>query len=305
MHGRTWALRFQTTPAWDAAQAPGPVGLARGLGYALTLALGALLAVFVLSRERALRLVAERTQELETRNEELRKQGLEHFASERAREDLLVVVNHGLRTPLTALRSALSVLGEDPGPSADARRDLLLQATRNSERALVLVNDLLDLHRLEQGKLPLEKAELNLHTALQEAVQGMEVMAQAQSRALRMDCPGSLRAVVDPRRLHQVLNNLLGNALRHGQRGTAIRIWAEATAGGRVRVSIHNLGEPLPEVVRTRVFGLTSLLSSTGSRLTGLGLPIAKGLVEAMGGTMGHVLVEGGNTFWFELPGRG
>jgi signal transduction histidine kinase len=304
MYGRTWTLHYQTTPAWEAMQPPGPVGLARTLGYALSLLLGALVAVLLRARERALGLVADRTRELEARNEELRRQSQEHFASERAREELLVIVNHGLRTPLTALRGALAVLGEEPGPAPESRREMLTQATRNAERALILVNDLLDLHRLEQRKLPMEKMEVSLKGALQEAMEGMEGLARAQERPLRLDCPDRLRAVADPRRLQQVLTNLLGNALRHGQRGTPIRLWAEATPAGRIRVSLHNVGEPLSQTIRARLFGAGSFLSSSGPRLPGLGLPIAKGLVEAMGGTMGHVLVEGGNTFWFELPGH-
>ncbi len=303
-HGRTWTFRFQSTPAWEGMQPRSSEGIARGMGLALVITLGALSGVLAYSRHRALVLAGERAKELEKRSEELRLQSLESYAAERAREDLLLVVNHGLRTPLTALRGVLVVLGEEPGPSPESRRDLLAQALKSSEKALVLVNDLLDLHRLEHGKLAMDLAEFNLHTALQEAVQSVEGLASAQNRPLRLECPEALRAVADPRRLQQVLNNLVGNALKHGQRGTAIRVWAEALASGRVRVSIHNLGESLPESVRIKLFGVSGSNTTTGARLPGLGLPISKGLVEAMGGTMGHVAVEGGNTFWFELNGR-
>jgi signal transduction histidine kinase len=303
-HGKTWTFHFQSTPAWESLQPRGSEGLARTMGLALSLTLGALAGVLAYSRHRALALAGERARELEQRNEELRLQSLESYAAERAREDLLLVVNHGLRTPLTALRGVLAVLAEDPGPSPETRRDLLVQAQKSSERALVLVNDLLDLHRLEHGKLAMDLAEINLNPALQEAIQSVEGFASAQNRPLRLECPENLRTVADPRRLQQVLNNLVGNALKHGQRGTAIRVWAESLASGRVRVSIHNLGESIPESVRIKLFGAPGSNATTGARLPGLGLPIAKGLIEAMGGTMGHVAVEGGNTFWFELGGR-
>lgn len=250
--------------------------------------------------------VAERTSALTVLNADLQRQIQERQVAERVKDDFISVVSHELRTPLTAIRGSLGLM-DNPTVTLpeEQRRSLLDMARRNSERLLHLVNDLLDMKRIESGGMELTLRPLNLALILSEAVAVNGPYALGMGVKLEMGTleEGGL-VMGDPVRVSQVLANLLSNATKFCRKGGTVRLGALAEEG-RVRIWVHNPGDPIPEDFRSRIFEKFAQAESGTTRDvkgTGLGLAITKALVGAMGGTIGFETGAGGTTFWFTLP---
>ena len=225
---------------------------------------------------------------------------------ERLKNEFISVVSHELRTPLTSIHGTLDLavegrLGELP---PEARRFLEI-AYRNSQRVVRLVNEILDLQKVESGEIALDARPIELAPLLADAIDANHDYARRFEVRIALDGDSpAVKVVADPDRLLQVLTNLLGNAARFSPRGETVTVRA-ARFGGRVRVSVSDRGPGIPEAFRARVFEKFAQADSPASGRregTGLGLSISRAIVERLGGRIGFESEVGrGTTFHLEL----
>lgn len=223
----------------------------------------------------------------------------------RARDEVLSIVVHDLRTPLTSVQLAASLLSEDlpPGPVGEAHRRNVAVMLRGVERAMRLIDDLLQISHIESGKLSVEPEPMPAYPLMREAHDAWKLMAEAKELSLTVrDAPRLPHVLVDHERVLQVIDNLIGNAVKFTDPGGRIELSAEA-GDGEVTFRISDTGPGIPEHLRTRLFERFSQGRRGDYRGAGLGLPIARGIVEAHGG---HIWFESheerGSTFYFTLP---
>jgi signal transduction histidine kinase len=227
--------------------------------------------------------------------------------AERMKKEFTSTLSHELRTPLTSIIGSLQlinagVLGEVPKDVSE----LTEVAERNGQRLLDLINDILDIEKIESGKLTLNPEPIRLDELVREAM--LLNKGFGDRFKVRFQPRGELSAeqvTGDHKRLLQVMTNLLSNAAKFSPEGEVVEISTEPAAGG-LRVAVHDRGPGIPEAFRARMFGRFNQADSTTSRQkggTGLGLAICKRLVEMMQGHIGFQDRDGGGTtFWFDLP---
>ena len=203
---------------------------------------------------------------------------------DRERRELVANVSHELRTPLTALCAVLENLVD--GIARDP--DSLAAALDQAERTARLVDDLLDLARVDAGKAPLSPEPVPIRGLLDGALAEQRVLARAVEYDVRVD-PVDLVVRADPDRLRQLVANLLDNASRHSPAGGTILVTA-TRAGDRYRLEVTDAGPGVPAADRERVFEPFGTLSPTeGGGGTGLGLAIARWVTDLHGGTIRFV----------------
>ncbi len=222
----------------------------------------------------------------------------------RARDEVLGIVSHDLRNPLSAISMCARVLEESPPNDEAARRELLATIRESTEWMNRLIEDLLDVSNIERGRLSLEvRPEEPSQLALQ-ALHMFEVEANEHGIALEAKLPTNMPLVVaDRARVVQVLSNLLRNAIKFTPRGGRIDIGAESRERSVV-FSVTDTGPGISPEKQARVFD-RYWQSSVGARQrgAGLGLSIAKGIVEAHGGRIWVRSVPGqGSEFAFTIP---
>ena len=206
--------------------------------------------------------------------------------TERLRRDLVATVSHELRTPITALQAMLENLVDNvEPPDPETLRTMLAQTQRLGS----LISQLLDLSRLEAGTVPLERRMFEVAPLLEQAVQESRLhvdsgMGKPVRHTVSVRPPG-LRASGDPERIHQVLANLLENAVRHSPENGEIAV-AAMTEDGRVRIEVRDQGPGIPDDETQRVFERFYRGAAGPSRQggTGLGLAIARWIVDLHGG---------------------
>jgi signal transduction histidine kinase len=227
--------------------------------------------------------------------------------TDRLRRDLVANVSHELRTPISALQAVLENLvdGVEP-PDPAALRTMLAQV----ERLGRLVTQLLDLSRLESGAVPLQRSPFGVRDLLDQAVDESRLHSHALNRRVDMRIivePPSLRADGDVERVHQVLMNLLENAVRHSPDGGTVSLSARSDRGG-VRIEVLDEGPGITDEEAHRVFERfyrTDSARSGSDGGTGLGLAIARWIVELHGGQIrAERAVPRGCRMVFELPSR-
>jgi two-component system, OmpR family, sensor histidine kinase BaeS len=206
-------------------------------------------------------------------------------AVDRQRRELVANVSHELRTPLTGLCAVLENLVDGVGPSDPAS---LRPALEQAERMVRLVEDLLDLARVDAGKAPLVPQPVALGPLLADAVAEAEVLDRAVEYDVRLPAEG-LVVQADPARLRQLVANLLDNASRHSPPGGTVLV-AAARHGDRYHLEVHDQGPGIAPEDRERVFEPFGTLSAAdGGGGTGLGLAIARWVTDLHGGTIGFV----------------
>lgn len=228
-----------------------------------------------------------------------------------AQSDFISTVSHELRTPLTSLRGALSLLSGGPFSLPESALPLIDIALRNSERLLALINDLLDIQRIESGRLEMNPQEVDLARLVADSLADNQAFAAQIGVTFQLvHAEPGLRVIGDPNRLLQLMANLLSNAAKFSPPEGVVEVSVERH-GCNARICVLDHGPGIPEEFRPRVFHRFAQADSSSSRLkggTGLGLSISKALVENMGGRIGFVTAtEGagrGTTFHVDLPLR-
>jgi signal transduction histidine kinase len=213
------------------------------------------------------------------------------------REELIANVSHELRTPLTSTIGFLQTLDrQDIDLTRDERTELLAVARREAERLAVLVEDLLQLTRLERGDLPLEKSELDLAKLAKRAAEGVEVPTEREI----VLAEAHLFTLADPGRILQVVQNLLTNSIRHGEGQVSVNFEWEP---GAARLLVSDEGRGVPDEQVSQLF-VPFARTSTRRDSSGLGLAISRRIAEAHGGTLNYRPAENGrgHAFVLELP---
>jgi PAS domain S-box-containing protein len=227
--------------------------------------------------------------------------------AERVKKEFTSTLSHELRTPLTSIIGSLQLI--NTGVVGEVGKDIgemTTVAERNGQRLLDLINDLLDVEKIESGKLTLSPEVLDIEGVVREAMVLNKAFGERFGVRFELATPLPGRHVLsDRKRLLQVMTNLLSNAAKFSPQGDAVEI-RMAESASKVRVEVQDRGPGIPEAFRSRIFGRFAQADSTASRQkggTGLGLAICKRLVEMMRGRIGFEdRPGGGTTFWFELP---
>ena len=223
--------------------------------------------------------------------------------SPRLSGELLAIVSHDLRTPLSTIALGTTLL-EDASQGQEDRTHVIEIIKRAADRMERLIKDLQEMGRLDAGRtLRVDARSVELATLLREACEALRIQAGTKQLDVSCDLPAPPIAVcADPDRICQVLGNLIGNAIKFTPRGGRI-VLAARREGREVRVSVTDQGPGIPEADLPRVFEPYWQAESTARQGAGIGLKIAKGLVEAHGG---RIWVESkvgeGTTFSFTLP---
>jgi signal transduction histidine kinase len=232
---------------------------------------------------------------LEDQNRKLRE-------SERLKSELVSSVSHELRTPLASILGFSDLILQRDLDPADRRRYLEL-VRAEADRLAALLNDLLDLQRIEETGVKLTRKELDLSKLLEAQV--VLYSAQSDRHTLELESDAGCLVEADRDRLAQVVGNLISNAIKYSPDGGVVHIEARRT-DGHVRVAVRDEGMGIPVTQQRQIF-TKFFRGDAGRRLgiggTGLGLALARDIVEAHDGEIGFESGEGrGSTFWFELP---
>ena len=225
-----------------------------------------------------------------------------------AKAQFLANMSHEIRTPLTAVIGFAGLLAKLDG-LPDKAGSYCARIVDGGRALLALVNDILDLSRIEAGRIELDAQPLALAGFLSDAVELMRPQAERRGLSLALLLPAEPlgQVVVDGERVRRVLINLLANAIKFTDTGrVAVEADWRAEAGGRLVVRVRDTGVGIPPEQRERLFERFTQIDESDTRRfggAGLGLAISRGLVEAMGGEIGvDSIPELGSTFWFEIP---
>ncbi len=272
------------------------------LGYALVrqwrMQLGALESTRLRQMNQELeQRVAQRTADLLTAKEEADR-------ANGAKSEFLSRMSHELRTPLNAILGFGQLLEIAPD-FGRAQRDWVREINKGGRHLLELINDVLDLARVESGRFSVSPEPVALRPLVEECL--MVVRAQAKARAVQLlEVPGSAEVHVraDRTRLKQVLLNLLSNAVKYNRPGGTVGLVC-THAGDTLRIGVTDTGDGLTPEQQARLFMPFERLDADQRQIegTGIGLALSKRLVELMGGDIGVDSTPGtGSVFWFELP---
>lgn len=220
------------------------------------------------------------------------------------KQELMQMVAHDLRTPLTSIQASLSlmslgILGELP-EKAIKQVDV---AEKSSSRLISLINDLLDIEKLEAGKMEMDSRNIELAPVIQSGVEAVQEFANQRKVSIDVK-PTDVSVFADGDRLVQVLVNLLSNAIKYSPETGVVTI--ETVVAQMIEVRIIDQGRGVPAKFKEAIFQRfqqVDISDSKEKKGTGLGLPICKAIVEAHGGKIGVESEPGqGSTFWFRVP---
>ena len=224
---------------------------------------------------------------------------------ERTREEFVANVSHELRTPLSLIRGYVETLLDGAKDNPEVATKFLETIHRNSGRLQFLIEDLLTISELESGRLKMNLQPVSLQPLVEKVLEDFKTQAAARRVTLLNQLP-ELTAQADANRLHQLLGNLVGNAIKYGRPDGSVRVSASRTDDGMIQVCVRDDGPGIPAESLDRVFERFYRVDKARSREqggTGLGLAIVKHIVQGHGG---RVWVESepgqGAAFFFTLP---
>ena len=226
-------------------------------------------------------------------------------AASRAKSQFLANMSHEIRTPMNGVLGMAELLLDTP--LSERQRRYLETLYRSGENLLDIINDVLDFSKIEAGRLELAPVDFPLRAALREVIESFSERASRKGLSLECsvgeDIPDALHG--DAVRLRQVLNNLIGNAIKFTEAGR-IAVAVERAQGDALRFSVGDTGIGIDAEDRALIFDAFAQADTSHSRRyggTGLGLSISRQLIELMGGRLGLESTPGqGSTFWFEVP---
>ena len=240
--------------------------------------------------------------------QDIEEKGRQLELANKHKSQFLANMSHELRTPLNAILGYSELIldniyGDVPGKV----REILLRLEKNGRHLLGLINDVLDLSKIESGSIKLVVSDYSMHEVVQAAVATLGALAAEKKLALTSEVPPGLpRAFGDERRTTQVLLNLLGNAVKFTDAG-AVKLKVSA-ADGVFHISVIDTGPGIPAADQKKIFEefhQTDIVRVSKKGGTGLGLAISKRIIELQGGRIGVESTPGqGSTFWFTLPVR-
>lgn len=244
--------------------------------------------------------IDEATKELRASNAQLQK-------LDTAKDEFVSMASHQLRTPLTSVKGYISmVLEEDAGKISDAQRHLLSEAFTSSERMVHLINDFLNVSRLQTGKFMVDRRQIDLAKVTGQEVDSLKTTAKARDLKLSYRKPSHFPLLyIDEGKIRQVIMNFIDNAIYYSSEFSTITIRLGVEEGYTI-LTVHNDGIGVPESEKAHLF--TKFFRATNARKqrpdgTGVGLYLAKKVITAHGGTMVFESeLNQGTTFGFRLP---
>lgn len=225
---------------------------------------------------------------------------------DRLKNEFVSTVSHELRTPLTSICGSLGLLmGGAARDLPEQARRLIAIAKSNSERLVKLVNDILDIEKLESGQVVFKFRLVEMRPLIEQVVEANRGFADAYLVRLRTDLQSDGELWADPDRLSQALTNLISNAIKFSPPDGEVVVGAERSGDG-FRLSVRDRGEGIPTGFKSRIFQKFAQADGTSSKKTGgtgLGLSIVKEIAGRLGGKVGFADAPGGGTiFYLDLP---
>jgi signal transduction histidine kinase len=219
---------------------------------------------------------------------------------QRIKDEFIATVSHELRTPLTSIKASLElIIGKAVAKGSDQEKMLITIAHKNSDRLLLLINDILDISKIESEKMKLNFRRIRLHSFLETAISDNQAYAEKHHvKFVLIDCPGNLHIYVDPDRLMQVMSNLMSNAAKFSHQNSQIEIEARRRDDG-IRITVRDYGPGIPLDFQNRVFEKFTQADTSDKREmsgTGLGLHISKAIIERHHGELSFDTVVGKGT---------
>ena len=227
---------------------------------------------------------------------------------ESLRKDLIAWVSHDLQTPLASMRAILEALSDGMVEEPETVKRYLNTAQRDVRSLSALIDDLFQMAQLDAGGIPLEKENASLADLISDTLEFFSELASRQNITLDGWADSNVDPVLmDTQRIGRVLNNLIGNALRHTPAGGRVDVRAKRSGLG-VEVTVRDLGEgirpeDLPKIFESFYRGEKSRSRATGG--AGLGLAISRGIIQAHGGEIKVESQPGDTCFVFTIPGNG
>jgi len=246
-------------------------------------------------------------QRIDNATSELRRSNAQLQRLDEAKDEFMSMASHQLRTPLTSIKGYISMLVEgDAGKVTDQQKQLLEEAFNSSERMVRLINDFLNVSRLQTGKFTLDKRPTNLSRLIEEEIEGLNQTAKTHGISFAVSVPKKIELInVDEGKIRQVVMNFADNAIYYSKEGSTIKVSLKQENGELV-FRVKDTGIGVPDEEKSKLFQKFFRAGNARRQRpdgTGIGLYLAKKVIDAH---HGHVLFESeekkGSTFGFRLP---
>jgi PAS domain S-box-containing protein len=220
-------------------------------------------------------------------------------------KDFYSMVSHELRTPLASIRTALGLMESFSDELSDKTRPVVRIAAAEADRLMRLINDILDMRKVESGKLELALDAFDASELVRKAIEGIDSLAHQSQVTIENEANTALDVYCDGDRILQVLSNILANAVKYSPSPGKVIVACEKS-GSSCKISVRDFGPGVAKNQAHKLFGRFEQLRAKDGKNragSGLGLAIAKAIVEQHGGEIGVELPDGGGSiFWFSLP---